>query len=137
VEEFVYMEDLYERPMHGSIKNISSTPITPEEEKKLFARALILYNLYCKRMNSGLVDRFNSAWTLLHPDWVYSKPDADNEDEYFRSYSLVSAMVLEELVTQNQEKFGYYILLDPEESCTIAGDFSEFWLNIKELKKIR
>lgn len=131
----VFMEEIdtkneatcdYSNLMHGSIKIDKDLP--DSEKKILFGYAMTIYNEYAKKMNDGLTDRFNKAWDLIHPNWDYKNPD-DGDDEYLRAYYVLSAMVLEELARKYQDEFGYYILLNPVESCTIAGDFSEFWIN--------
>ena len=125
----------YSRPMHGSVQNYSNYVIPEDKEQEFFIFAMTIYQDFARKANNGIVDRFNKAWDLLHPEFI--REDADVDDEYLRSYYLISAMILEELAVEYQDKFGYYILLDPEEPCTFAGDFSQFWINIKEIKQIR
>lgn len=108
-----------------------------KEMPSIFPYAIDVYNDFARTMNKGISEKFNRAWDIVHPNWEYKDPDIYGDDEYMRAYYVLSAMVLEDIAVKHQRESGYYILLDPEESCTIESDFSKFWINIKELRKVK
>lgn len=58
---------------------------TTDFELKCAGEILLkIYNLACDIANNGGVERFNSEWDALHPDWDYK--DEERQEEYIGAY---------------------------------------------------
>lgn len=136
VEEEDMRSDGSEYPgMAGSIKEGSGVSIGRKDRNKVFEYAMDIYNQFCDIMNNGLTDEYNRQWDLAHPGYIIKSLDSGADDPYYKGYFKVCGMVLKNLAEKMYRRRGYYILLDEEEPCTIAGDFSEFWINVKKFRK--
>lgn len=72
----------YEKPLKAKFE---IEGVTTDFELKCAGEILLkIYNLACNIANDGGVERFNSEWDALHPNWDYK--DEERQEEYIGAY---------------------------------------------------
>lgn len=100
----------YGKPLRAKFE-IEGT--TTDFELKCAGEILLkIYNLACDIANNGGVERFNSEWDTLHPDWDYK--DEERQEEYIGAYERYFKSVADDISNQIRTNGVTYKLREAE-----------------------
>lgn len=100
----------YEKPLKAKFE---IEGVTTDFELKCAGEILLkIYNLACNIANDGGVERFNSEWDALHPNWDYK--DEERQEEYIGAYERYFKSVADDISNQIRTNGVTYKLREAE-----------------------